>query len=702
MFVVNDDLSIYATRGDIVCLNVSAVDDRSGEPYEFQPGDIVRMKVFVKKDAESVVLQKDFPVVAKTNTVGVFLTEQDTKIGDVISKPTDYWYEIELNPYTNPQTIVGYDEDGAKIFKLFPEGKDLVNDPTEPEDIPVVDTDLDLTSSRPVENRAIARAVTLLKNDLLATDERLTGKIKENKNANKGLSEEVALERFRIDNLVASGTVDGAEVLDVRIDHMGRLWGTAGDAVRGMTADLDKMFDVYTSPNLLNVETLTADKGMSQTGKVWDIAGLGLTDYIQVSAGQTVVYQRCLSDGIPFISPMRWVCAFDADKKVLADLGKGDDGTSVTFYTVPDGVSFVRVTFGGYSDELNAGNAMVHIGEDVIPYEKYGTTRTVKIVPKSRRVALPYMMYAFAGLPVSVYFRNVLDYNLDSVYVRAFGALGNQYADRWEYTPKTAGVFANAIQVYTHDYEELNNCDTRLVVKTASEKDSVSVLVIGDSTVDAGVETLKMFELAKADTGYSLTLLGTRGTELNRHEGRSGWTAARYVSERESAIGVKNAFYNPETKMFDFSYYMKSQGYSGVDCVFLQLGINDIFAAQTDGEMEGVVAAYIANMVAIVNSIKAYSENTKVVINLIIPGEADQDRFGSAYGVSQTAWRYKKNAHEANLALIDQFDDVENVYLSPFNAAIDTANNMNGDVHPNANGYNQLGEQMYSYLRAIT
>jgi len=173
MFVVNDDFSIYATRGDIVCINLTATDDRSGEPYEFQPGDIVRMKIFGKNDAENVVMQKDFPVVAKTDTVGIFLTEDDTKIGEVISKPRDYWYEIELNPYSNPQTIIGYDEDGAKIFKLFPEGRDLVDEPTKPEDVPVVDGDLNLTSSRPVENRAIARAITLLKNDVDATGEKL-------------------------------------------------------------------------------------------------------------------------------------------------------------------------------------------------------------------------------------------------------------------------------------------------------------------------------------------------------------------------------------------------------------------------------------------------------------------------------------------------------------------------------------------------
>lgn len=156
MFIVNDDLSIYATRGDTVFFSVTA--DDNGYLYKFQPGDIVRMSIYGRKNAETVAMQKDFPVTEVCERVFIFLEEEDTKIGDPISKPKDYWYEVVLNPDTLPQTIIGYDEDGAKVFKLFPESEEINDDyhPSE-EDFPVVDEKLDLTSPRPVANSAVTR-----------------------------------------------------------------------------------------------------------------------------------------------------------------------------------------------------------------------------------------------------------------------------------------------------------------------------------------------------------------------------------------------------------------------------------------------------------------------------------------------------------------------------------------------------------------
>lgn len=123
MFKIDNDKTIHLTRGNIASIDVTANND-DGTNYIFQAGDVVRLNVFKNKDCGCIELQKDVTVEAETETVEVNLTGEDTRIGELINKPSKYWYEIELNPDTNPQTIIGYDIDGAKLFILYPEGGD--------------------------------------------------------------------------------------------------------------------------------------------------------------------------------------------------------------------------------------------------------------------------------------------------------------------------------------------------------------------------------------------------------------------------------------------------------------------------------------------------------------------------------------------------------------------------------------------------
>lgn len=167
MYQINEDNSIYVTRGDIVVLSVEA--NKHGVPHTFQAGEVLRINVYGKKAATNVVLQKDFPVTKAAQTVDLFLSEEDTKFGAVISKPRDYWYEVVLNPFDNPQTIIGYDEDGPKIFRLFPEGADLPEYVPDPEVFKTIDTELDMTSEHPVQNQVIARAFANLQAGYQAT-----------------------------------------------------------------------------------------------------------------------------------------------------------------------------------------------------------------------------------------------------------------------------------------------------------------------------------------------------------------------------------------------------------------------------------------------------------------------------------------------------------------------------------------------------
>ena len=124
MFTINDDLSIHITRGDVGVIEISA-DNSKNELFVFKPGDVVRLRVYPKKQHENVMFQKDVIVETETETVDINLEKNDTKLGGIINKPTVYWYEVELNPDTIPQTLIGYDTNGPKLFTLYPEGGDM-------------------------------------------------------------------------------------------------------------------------------------------------------------------------------------------------------------------------------------------------------------------------------------------------------------------------------------------------------------------------------------------------------------------------------------------------------------------------------------------------------------------------------------------------------------------------------------------------
>ena len=126
MFDIAGD-TIKITRGDACIITVSA-EDKNNQPYQFKINDIIRIGVYEKGNYDKAVLIKDTNITEESEQVDIILNQNDTKIGEIINKTVNYWYEIQLNPETDPHTIIGHDDDGPKIFRLFPEGADIRND----------------------------------------------------------------------------------------------------------------------------------------------------------------------------------------------------------------------------------------------------------------------------------------------------------------------------------------------------------------------------------------------------------------------------------------------------------------------------------------------------------------------------------------------------------------------------------------------
>lgn len=117
MFKVRDR-NFYVTRGDSGSFLLNFKN------YKFKNGDVVEFKVYEKKnlDRDPVLFkEKIINSIEPVEKVKFELTSKDTSLGEIENKIVEYWYEIILN---GDKTVFCYDENGPKIFYLYPGGLD--------------------------------------------------------------------------------------------------------------------------------------------------------------------------------------------------------------------------------------------------------------------------------------------------------------------------------------------------------------------------------------------------------------------------------------------------------------------------------------------------------------------------------------------------------------------------------------------------
>lgn len=118
-----DGTTIKLNRGDVLELVLSLKVDGT-TTYTFQAGDKIVFSIYNKgKLNEDAVLLKEVDATGGSQTVTISLTNEETKLGELLNKPVTYWYEIELN---NEYTVLGYDDAGAKELILYPEGSKVI------------------------------------------------------------------------------------------------------------------------------------------------------------------------------------------------------------------------------------------------------------------------------------------------------------------------------------------------------------------------------------------------------------------------------------------------------------------------------------------------------------------------------------------------------------------------------------------------
>lgn len=113
------DNTIEITRGNSLALDIDIADGQ--DDYIFQEGDKVAIAIYNRNALnQAPVASKAVTATTGATTVRITLTSDEMKIGEMKNRAVTYWYEITLNG----ETVLGYDENGAKLLILYPEGKD--------------------------------------------------------------------------------------------------------------------------------------------------------------------------------------------------------------------------------------------------------------------------------------------------------------------------------------------------------------------------------------------------------------------------------------------------------------------------------------------------------------------------------------------------------------------------------------------------
>ena len=117
MITIDNNKNIGITRGDNASFNLK-VKQADNTYYQFKTSDRVYFTVKKNYADSTPIIRKTITFSEETDTCTISLVASDTNFGSLIGGERKYVYDISINEI---ETVVGYDQDGAKYFIIYPE-----------------------------------------------------------------------------------------------------------------------------------------------------------------------------------------------------------------------------------------------------------------------------------------------------------------------------------------------------------------------------------------------------------------------------------------------------------------------------------------------------------------------------------------------------------------------------------------------------
>jgi len=500
---------------------------------------------------------------------------------------------------------------------------------------------------------------------------------------------------------------------------------------------------LVTPTNLLDMSKVSKGAYLAGNGKLTDNASYDTTDFLPVKPGDVLRYQAAVDVGYdrfdletsPSYGSLRFAALYDEDKNFIS-------GTyTQNVKTVQVNVNNARYCRISISTSLtNRHEVMIFSGTSatIIPYTPYFepyteyklkeeyeyTEKVTAFIPPEVCVTenRTIEMYNQQILPNAKKYHFVWDTKYSSYKLGRGFARKASFEGAWDWCNGKV-VAPITLAIYDDNMDVLWNGSTTLKYALALSSPK-TICCIGDSLTNGKAWLAEIINLS----GGNLSLVGTKqfsvkdadgNTRTGYHEGRSGWTAARYNQPGDSApdeasYKYVNPFYNAAVGHFDWNYYVtNSLGGTSPDAVMLWLGTNGIALDPTaNAEAIKTLVDYIRADDADIPIFLAYT---------IYPG--NQDALGAqtssdGYAANSGAWQYEEYKKVLNLCikLTELMGDYTNLHFVPLATCHDSEYNYGSvetpvnpraaqtvdlpieAVHPQAQGYYQIADVVFSSL----
>ncbi len=114
-----EEKTIMVNRGDRCTIPLYAIKN------SFKKDDKIKFSIVEKNNYSNVLFQKIYTVMEDSKQFCITMTSDETRFDEPINREKEYWYEIEYNGIS---TLIGYDQNRAKKFILYPEAIDKVQE----------------------------------------------------------------------------------------------------------------------------------------------------------------------------------------------------------------------------------------------------------------------------------------------------------------------------------------------------------------------------------------------------------------------------------------------------------------------------------------------------------------------------------------------------------------------------------------------